>query len=124
MANNLASLISTRRDSEADLQHAYRIARRLKGTEIPAFQDTYGWISFRMGREAEALEYLEKAAAGLPNDPLVQEHYGLALAAAGDFEDASSVFQNALALLAEEPSETRTRLEAKLAEIDAAASAQ
>lgn len=74
VANNLASLISSYRDDPETLQRAYDIARRLRGTEVPAFQDTYGWIAFRLGNHDEALEYLEPAAKGLPGDPTVQYH--------------------------------------------------
>lgn len=117
VANNLASLISTRRDTEEDLQLAYKIARRLKGTEIPAFQDTYGWISFRMGREEEALEYLQKAATGLPNDPLVQEHLAEALIANGNPAEARIAYEKSLALMPADSSDARTRIEAKIVEL-------
>jgi tetratricopeptide (TPR) repeat protein len=65
VANNLASLISTYRDDEASLERAYTIARRLRGTDVAPFQDTYGWIAYRKGEYQEALEHLEPAAAVL-----------------------------------------------------------
>ena len=82
IANNLASLISTYRTDEESLQRAYAVARRLRGSELAAFQDTYGWIAYRRGEYDEALEHLEPAAASLAQDPLVQYHLGKALAAA------------------------------------------
>ena len=81
VANNLASLITTHRSDEASLQQAYVIARRLRGSDLPAFQDTYGWIAYRQGNFEEALEYLEPAAAGLPENALVQYHLGMTYAA-------------------------------------------
>ena len=74
VANNLASMISTYRTGEEDLERAFTIARRLRGTEIPPFQDTYGWLLARRGEFGEALDYLrpaaqgdgERAAGGLP----------------------------------------------------------
>lgn len=117
VANNLASLISTRRDAEEDLQTAYRIARRLKGTQIPAFQDTYGWISYRLGRNDEALEYLAPAAASLTRDPLVQEHYAAALEADGQLALAREHYEKSLALLPDDQSDDRARLQAKLTQL-------
>ncbi len=98
IANNLASLISTHRSDDESLQRAYVIARRLRGLEIPAFQDTYGWISFRMGNQQEALENLEPAAAGLPNDPSVQYHLAKVYLAAGRTEEAAAKLQAAVDL--------------------------
>ena len=82
VANNLASLISSYHDDAASLDRADVIARRLRDTDTPAFQDTYGWIAYRRGNFDEAVTYLEPAAAGLPQDLLTQIHLGLALAAA------------------------------------------
>jgi tetratricopeptide (TPR) repeat protein len=83
VANNLASLISTYRDDEASLERAYTIARRLRGTDVAPFQDTYGWIAYRKGEYQEALEHLEPAAAVLGDDPLVQYHLGMTYLALG-----------------------------------------
>lgn len=88
IANNLASLITTHRDDPDSLARATAIVRRLKGTDVPAFQDTYGWIAHRNGNHEEALVYLESAAAGLPNDPVVQFHLGMTYLALGRVEDA------------------------------------
>jgi tetratricopeptide (TPR) repeat protein len=74
VANNLASLLSTYRDDADSLIRAEAIARRLGSSEVPAFQDTYGWILFRKGAAEEAISYLEPAAAGLPRDVRVQFH--------------------------------------------------
>lgn len=98
IANNLASLISAFRDDEESLSRAATIARRLRGTEIPAFQDTYGWIAFRRGNLEEAVEYLEPAAAGLPGDALVQYHLGMTYAALNRIEDARRQLTRALEL--------------------------
>jgi tetratricopeptide (TPR) repeat protein len=96
IANNLASLITTFRDTPADLDRAWAVARRLRGATEPAFADTYGWIAFRRGEIDEALLHLEPAAAGLPEDPLVQYHYGMALAAKGRTDDARLQLARAL----------------------------
>ena len=96
IANNLASMITSYRDDPASLERGAAIARRLRGTGVPAFQDTYGWIEFRRGNLTEALNYLQPAAEGLPNDPMVQMHLGLALAAAGRPGEAATRLRRAL----------------------------
>jgi tetratricopeptide (TPR) repeat protein len=81
VANNLASMITTHRDDAEGLERAFAIARRLRDSKVPAFQDTYGWIEYRRGNYEEALKYLVPAAAGLPKDPLTQYHLGMAYVA-------------------------------------------
>lgn len=93
IANNLASLISTWRDDPASLERASAVARRLRGTTVPAFADTYGWISYRRGEYEEALPYLEAAAKGLPKDPIVQIHLGLTYAALNRTADARTALK-------------------------------
>ncbi|MEM0947034.1 MAG: tetratricopeptide repeat protein [Pseudomonadota bacterium] len=116
VANNLASLIATYRDSDEELERAYAVARRLRGAEIPAFQDTYGWIAFRRGQLEDALEHLEPAAAGLPGDPIVQYHYARALAAAERHEEALDQYRRALEIAG--PGDTRSQFETAKDEID------
>ncbi|MCE6950286.1 tetratricopeptide repeat protein [Cereibacter sphaeroides] len=98
VANNLASLISARRDDPGSLERAQAISRRLKGSNTPAFQDTYGWIEYRRGNILEALSHLEPAAAGLPTDPLVQFHLGMTYASLKRPEDAARQLRRALEL--------------------------
>ena len=81
IANNLASLLSTGREDAESLERAHNIARRLRDRDVPAFQDTYGWIAFRRGDFDTALTVLEPAAAGLPADPRVQYHLARTYAA-------------------------------------------
>ena len=98
IANNLASLISSYRDDPDSLARAEAIARRLRDTDQPAYQDTYGWIAYRQGNYAEAETYLASAAEGLPQDPTVQAHYGLTLAALERPDAARPVLTRALEL--------------------------
>src|SRR5690606_32304331 len=49
VANNLASLLSTHRSDPESLERAYTVARRLRGSTLAPFQDTYGWIAYRRG---------------------------------------------------------------------------
>ena len=98
IANNLASLISAHRDDDESLERAFAVARRLRGIEVPAFQDTYGWIAYRRGDLDAALDHLEPAAQSLPNDPLVQYHLGMTYQALERTEDAKAQFEKVLDL--------------------------
>ena len=103
VANNLASLISAHRDTEESLNRAYVVARRLRGIEVPALQDTYGWIEYRRGNYEEAVVHLEPAARGLPKDPLVQYHLGRTYQALERYDEAKEVLQRALQLAGDNP---------------------
>ena len=96
IANNLASLLSTFRDSPEDQARAAAVSRRLRGTEIPAFQDTYGWIAYKQGEFEEALSYLEPAAEGIPNNALVQFHLGMTYLALERSDEAQEPLTRAL----------------------------
>ena len=98
VANNLASLISAHRDDPDSLARAETIAKRLRGLDVPAFQDTYGWIALRRGNLDDALSHLEPAARGLPKDALTQYHLGMVYDKLGRSADAIRQFDRALAL--------------------------
>lgn len=98
IANNLASMLVTYRSDTDSLDRAQTIARRLRGATLPHFQDTYGWIQFRRNDPEDALSYLEPAAKGLPNDPLVQYHLGMTYRALERTDDAIRQFERALEL--------------------------
>ena len=118
VANNLASLLSSYREDEESLERAFTVAKRFRDTEIPALQDTYGWILHRRGNTDEALPYLENAAAELTNDALTQYHLAVVYLALGDSEKAKVQFQRALDIAG--PADTRPQIEdarAQLAQI-------
>lgn len=104
IANNLSSLLSNYRKAPEDLQRASVIARRLKGSDFPPYQDTYGWIQSLTGNYTEAVPALEKAAAGLPNDPAVQYHLGMTYLAAGRPTEAAEALKKVLALVPKDDS--------------------
>ncbi len=109
VANNLASLLATYREDDASLDRAWRIARRFADTDVPALQDTYGWIIFRRGDVEDALDYLEAAAEGLPEDPIVQYHLGRAYQALSRPADALAQMQRVAGLAG--PTDTRPQIE-------------
>lgn len=96
VANNLASLMSAYRDDDESLERAYTIARRLRGSDVAPFQDTFGWIAHRRGEFDAAIEHLEPAAAALSGDPLVQYHLGMAYLAVGRSVEALDQLRRAV----------------------------
>lgn len=101
IANNLASLISSYQEDDESLQRAFTIARRLRGTDVPHFQDTYGWIAHRLGNHEEALTYLEPASEGLAGDALVQFHLAMVYGALNRKDDALAQLAKVLTLVEE-----------------------
>ena len=101
LANNLASLLATHRADDESVERAFNIARRLRGMEVPAFQDTWGWIQYRRGDHDDALRHLQPAAAGLPGDPFVQYHLGMVYHAMGRHGEARRQLELALELAAD-----------------------
>ncbi len=99
VANNLASLISSYQDDDESLQRAYTIARRLRGTKVAPFQDTYGWITHRLGNYDEAVSYLEPAADALPDDPVAQFHLAENYVALGRDTAALAQFRKVVELV-------------------------
>ncbi len=103
VANNLASLMASHRTDDESLDRAYSIARRLRGSDIPQLQDTYGWIAFRRGDLNEALAHLEPAAKGLPDDPLVQYHLARTYVELDRINDARVQLEKAIELSGDAP---------------------
>ena len=121
VANNLASLLATYREDEDSLARAEVIARRLEGTDVPAFQDTYGWLLFRRGDVQAALPYLEGASDGLPQDPVVQLHLGEAYAALNRRADALAQLNKALEVAGPLADDVlKARIQTRLTELNAA----
>lgn len=103
ISNNLASLLATGKEDAESLERAHEIARRLRDRDIPAFQDTYGWIAFRRGDFDTALAALEPAAAGLPEDPTVQYHLARTYAALERDTEALAQFRKVVEVAEDGP---------------------
>jgi tetratricopeptide (TPR) repeat protein len=124
IANNLASLLSTGRESTEDLERAHQIARRLRGRDVPAFQDTYGWIAFRRGDLDSAVTALEAAAEGLPAEPRVQYHLARTYDEMGRDAAALEQFRRVAEIVGDGPDpDFMPEVEAAIARLDGAAPA-
>ncbi|MEM1049880.1 MAG: tetratricopeptide repeat protein [Pseudomonadota bacterium] len=98
VANNLASLLTDFRSDPESLERAGRVAQRLSGSDVPQFQDTYGWVQYLRGEYDEAVTILEPAAEALPNNLLVQYHLGMAYAKAEKPELARKQLEKVVAM--------------------------
>lgn len=83
--------------------------------ENAAYRDSLGWAYFRQGRYDQAVGQLQQAVDKIAEpDPVLLEHLGDALSAAGRPAEALDVWQAAVALLTEKEAEKRAALEAKI----------
>ncbi|MGR3371522.1 MAG: tetratricopeptide repeat protein [Pseudooceanicola nanhaiensis] len=117
VANNLASLLSTWNDNPETIDRAEVISRRLVGSNVPAFQDTLGWIQYLKGNYDAAIRNLEAAAEGLPNDPNVALHLGLAYAAVNRTEDAKAEIERGFGIAGDAELAQRAEAEAVLSSL-------
>jgi predicted Zn-dependent protease len=124
VANNLASLLADHKDDAASLDRAYVIARRLRGTDQPAFQDTYGWISFRRGNLDEAVAALEPAAKGLPDDPAVQYHLAMVYGAQGRKDEALAILNKVASTVPAPPQALADKVQAEITRLETAPAPQ
>lgn len=83
--NNLAWLYQQARDprAEATAKRAYDLA-----PEVAAIADTYGWILVEAGKPSDALPILARAASATGATPEVRYHHAVALAKAGQADEA------------------------------------
>jgi spermidine synthase len=75
--------------------------------------DTYGWILRKQKKTAKAIETLDKAAALLPNQPIVLYHLGAAHRDAGDGKRARELVAKALSISSDFPGAEDARLLAR-----------
>lgn len=122
VANNLASLLIDRFPTPENLDLAHTVAKRLRSSQVPQYQDTYGWTLYLRGEAEQALRFLQPAAEKLPNVMLVQYHLGMAYAKAGVNDRALAALNKAVELagdgeaaLVEEARRTIDELKAKAA---------
>ncbi|MEM9762040.1 MAG: tetratricopeptide repeat protein [Pseudomonadota bacterium] len=98
-ANNLASMLSMHKSDDPEaLKRAQTIALRLRSSDVPEMQDTFGWTLYLNGDYRGALQSLEPAAEKLSNNPIVLYHYGMTLKALGRDEEARRVLDRSAAL--------------------------
>jgi pentatricopeptide repeat protein len=96
--NNLVSLLLDNRSDSESLKRALALSDELKNTNVPQFQDTFGWAQYKRGDYKTAVSVLENAAGKLPNLAAVHYHLGMSLKATGAADKAQEQFKIAIGL--------------------------
>lgn len=96
--NNYSYYLSLRNEN---LERARTLSEK-SNKMIPdndAFQDTYAWILYKMGKYDDAREWIEKSLKnGGDTNPVILEHYGDILFKLGEVDKAVSYWQKAKSL--------------------------
>ena len=81
VANDLAFLLADHGRDRKDFDRALTLARKAQSLnpENPSMFDTLGWVHYRLGDMKQAVEWLAKAQAGRPQNPVINYHLGMAL---------------------------------------------
>jgi tetratricopeptide (TPR) repeat protein len=103
-------------DADRRLEEALELLLRAVALnpDSGAYQDSLGWVYYRLGRLGEARTYLLKAAESEAGDPTIHEHLGDLENQAGHFEMAESYWRRALEIGADDPQ----ALERKIRELE------
>ena len=96
--NNLVSLILDADSDKESLKRALSLAERLRGSNVPQFEDTYGWAQYKQGDYKGALSTLEAAQSKMPDLAVIRYHLGMSYAALGQGDRAAEQFKAAFAL--------------------------
>lgn len=91
--NALGYVLANRTDRYEEALSLVSRAIELQPAE-PAILDSMGWVLFRLGRQEEALDYLQRAYANFP-DPEVAAHLGEVLWSLGQNAKALAVWKAA-----------------------------
>ena len=76
--NNLSMILVDEHASDNDIQQALTYLDDLKSVDDPASYDTVGWVYFKSGDIANALQFLKKAVSKAPAAAELQYHLGMA----------------------------------------------
>ena len=95
-ANNLAMLLVTYRTDQASLERARALTERLATSRNGAFLDTRGWVLYKRGDYADALNALQKAADQSPQAPEFRYHLAMAQLKSGTPDSARTNLEQAL----------------------------
>jgi tetratricopeptide (TPR) repeat protein len=99
VANDLAFLLGETARSGRDLDRALSLAAKalsLNPEELTV-QDTLGWLNYRKGDTAKAVELLSRVRAKAPEAAVVNYHLGMALYKVGRLPEAKQSLSKSLA---------------------------
>lgn len=96
LANNLAFLLVSYRNDGASLERARQLSDGFKDSQNPAYVNTAGWVLYKLGRYAEAIPLLQRAAEMVPDSPVMRYHLAMAQYKTGQAADAQRNLEAAL----------------------------
>lgn len=94
--NNLAMLLVTHRADPQSRDRALDLTRGFERSANPALLDTHGWVLYKLGRYADAVSPLERAAAGAPDRAVLRYHLAMTQLKLGDKTRARENLERAL----------------------------
>ena len=97
VTNNLASMLSDYGNDQDDLELAKTLAEKLKENNQPVFLDTIGWVYYKLGDSAKAIEYLSQVVEKMPEVNVFNYHLGMAYKLSGDKAQAKTYLEKSLA---------------------------
>jgi tetratricopeptide (TPR) repeat protein len=97
ITNNLASMLSDYGNGKDDLQLAKTLAEKLGDNEQPVFLDTIGWVYYKLGDSAKAIQYLTQVIEKMPEVNVFNYHLGMAYKLSGDKTQAKTYLEKSLA---------------------------
>ena len=97
IANNLASMLSDYGNGKDDLELAKTLVEKLKENDQPVFLDTIGWVYYKLGDSAQAVQYLTQVVEKMPEVNVFNYHLGMAYKLSGDKAQAKTYLEKSLA---------------------------
>ena len=93
--NNLSALLVEGSDKKG-IERAFTLIEKIKDSKYPAFQDTYGWVSFKNGQIDDALTALESVIQSGKVVPEMHYHLAMVYILKGRNEEAKLELEKAL----------------------------
>ncbi|MEM7082653.1 MAG: tetratricopeptide repeat protein [Pseudomonadota bacterium] len=87
-ANNYIALVADHRADPETLDRALTVGQRFVSSDNPIFQDTLGWLYYRMGEIEQALPLLERAVSRAGQLQQLRYHLGMAYYRLDQLENA------------------------------------
>jgi tetratricopeptide (TPR) repeat protein len=94
--NNLAMLLVTYNATPQKIDEALALVARLESTQNPWYLDTVGWVNLKAGKLDKAVQFIQRAADMVADQPVIQYHLGVAFFAQKDAVKAVSALQASL----------------------------